>query len=249
MVKKLFALASVTALTGLMVTVASVGCSSTTDDGGGTADSGPGVDASKGDAKTPNPGDDEEPAPSTECKGKIEVDATKLPWKSPNVSAIGSCSQKELDDLNAFLKGKPDAKYSEWKTAIPNAACSACVFGKDADATWAPLLENDKGELVGLNVGGCIAIASGNDKCGQAYQNWFDCGFEACADCPADDSDAFGACRNAANKYGCKKAIDDVIAVCGAPIDDAEKACDGTAYVFEGPIKAQCIGLTEGGGG
>lgn len=246
MVKKLFALASVTALTGLMVSVAVAGCSSTT-----TETSADPSDAGTGSETTPKKdssvGDDEEPPPSTECKGTIAVDATKLPWKSPNVEK-GACSPGDLDGLVKFLEANSGAKYADWKKAITNPACNACVFGAETDATWKPLLENAKGELTGLNVGGCIAVASGNDNCGQAYQQWFDCGFEACGDCPADDSAAFSKCRGLANKAGCKAAFDNVSTVCtDAVIADAETACDNVKYVFEAPIKAQCIGLAEGG--
>ena len=249
MVKKLFALASVTALTGLMVSVAAAGCSST------TTETDPGTDAATNpDTSKPKTdggggtGDDEEAPPSTVCKGLEEVDATQLPWKAP-YKELGACTATELKTLVDYVEANDTAKYADWKKSVTNAACNGCIFGKEADATWRPLLENANGELVGLNVGGCIAIASGNEKCGQAYQNWFDCGFEACADCPADDSAAFSKCRTAANsaKGGCKKALDNVVSVCGAAIDTAEPACDGTKFVFEGPIKAQCIGLTDGG--
>jgi hypothetical protein len=248
MVKKLFALASVTALTGLMVSVAVAGCSSTTTESGGTTDSGPTGDSSvtKKDSGG-NTGDDEEAPPSTECKGTTAVDATQLPWKAP-FKDIGSCSAKELDDLVKYVEANDQAQYADWKKSVTNAACNGCIFGKETDTTWRPLLENAKGELVGLNVGGCIAIASGNEKCGQSYQNWFDCRFEACADCPSGDSAALQKCLSAASKGGCKKAFDDVGTICGdQAIGDAETACDGTKFVFEGPIRAQCIGLAEGG--
>lgn len=249
MVKKLFALASVTALTGLMVSVAAAGCSSTTTQEGETTETGPTTDAGKKETGTTPTGDEEEAPVSTVCKGVTEVDATQLPWKAP-FKDVGSCTAAELKTLVDYVEANDTAKYADWKKSVTNAACNGCIFGKEADATWKPLLENANGELVGLNVGGCIAIASNNEKCGQAYQNWFDCGFEACADCPADDSDAFGKCRNTASgaKGGCKKALENVVTVCGQAIDVAEPACDGTKFVFEGPIKAQCIGLVVDGG-
>jgi hypothetical protein len=256
--KKLFALASVTALTGLMATVAASGCSSTKTEDGATTDAATPTDAAKTDAKKPT-GDEEEPPASTECKGTTEVDATKLPWKAPFVDK-GMCTNQELANLVKYVDENDTAKYADWKGSVP-AGCQACIFGKEADAVWKPLLENAKGELVGLNVGGCIAIAAngGNapaagsaaDKCGNSYQNWFDCRFEACADCPSGDTAALQKCLGAASKAGCKKAFDAVSTVCGDQvITDAETACDGDKFVFEGPIRAQCIGLaSEGGGG
>lgn len=248
MVKKIFALASVTALTGLMATVAASGCSSTTEITGDAPDTGTGtpVEAGKADAKKPV-GDEEEPPASTECKGLTEVDLSTLTWKPPFKGA-GSCTQKEANDLSDYVEKNDKAQYADWKKSVANTACQSCIFGKEKDATWKPLLENDKGELIGLNVGGCIAIASGDDKCGQSYQNWFDCRFEACGDCPDGDSAALQKCLSAASKGGCKKAYEAVTTVCGdKKVGDAETACDGTKFVFEGPIKAQCVGLTEGG--
>jgi hypothetical protein len=248
MVKKFFALASVTALTGLIASVAAAGCSSTTEVAGAspeastpTTDSGP-----KKEAGTPtDPPDEPE---TTECKGLTEVDATALPWKSPFTMA-GVCTEKALADLVTYVDVNDMAKYADWKTSVADTACRDCIFGKETDATWRPLLENAKGELVGLNVGGCIAIASGDDKCGQSYQNWFDCRFEACGDCPDGDTAALQKCLSAASKGGCKKAFDAVSTVCGdEKIGEAETACDGDKFVFEGPIKAQCVGLSDAGG-
>ena len=257
--KKFFALASVTALTGLMATVAASGCSSTkTEEGTPTTDAVAPTDGGKDSAK-PKPGDDEEPPETTECKGTTEVDATKLPWKAPFVDT-GACSPADLAALVKYVDENDTAKYADWKASVANATCKACIFGKEADTAWKPLLENAKGELVGLNVGGCIAIAANGggstapaagstaDKCGNAYQNWFDCRFEACADCPNGDTAALQKCLSAASKAGCKKAFDAVSTVCGDQvISDAETACDGDKFVFEGPIKGQCIGLAEGG--
>ncbi len=249
MVKKLFALASVTALTGLMTAVAVAGCSSTT------------VQATDGDAAVAPTGDggkvvpkkdataDEdsgEPASGT-CPTLDKIDATALPWKAP-FKSVGACTAKELSDLVTFIDTNSSAKYADWKKTVTGASCSKCMFGKEADATWKPLLEDASGQLVGLNVGGCIAIASGAEKCGQSYQNWFDCRFEACTDCPNGDTAALQKCLSAASKGACKPAFDAVGTVCGdTVIGDAETACNGDKFVFEGPIKAQCIGLAEGG--
>lgn len=249
MVKKLFALASVTALTGLIGTAAVAGCSSTTNPDTATNDGG-GIDASGKDA-APKPksdaGDEIDAATPNTCPSKDPIDATQLPWKSPT-KRIGACGDKDLKDLVDYVANNSMAQYADWKKSVANAACSACIFGKETDATWMPLLENAKGQLVGLNVGGCIAIASGNDKCGQSYQNWFDCRFQACTDCPTSDTAALQKCLSAASKSACKTAFNDVTKVCtDTVIADAEAQCQGAKFVFEGPIKAQCIGLREGG--
>jgi hypothetical protein len=249
MVKKFFAVASVTALTGLIATVSVAGCSSTTvqDTSGDSAVAADAkVDAAK--PKTDGSADDagDTPASGT-CPTLDSIDATALPWKAP-AKLVGSCTDKELSDLVTYVDANSTAKYADWKKTVTGASCSSCIFGKETDATWKPLLEDASGQLVGLNVGGCIAIASNNEKCGQSYQNWFDCRFQACTDCPNGDTAALQKCLTAASKGACKKAFDNVGTVCGdTAIGDAETACNGDKFVFEGPIKAQCIGLKEGG--
>jgi hypothetical protein len=269
MVKKLFALASVTALAGVVMSVAAAGCSSTTqviDNGDATADAGKvavnaackaatecstgvctaGKCAPKADAAPPVGADEEAPV-STVCKGTIAVDPTTLPWKSPYVEK-GACTQKELNDLSAAVTANKKVSYADLKKTVTNAGCASCMFGKESDAKWRPLVENASGQLTVLNVGGCIAIASNNDACGKAYQNWRDCGYAACDDCPQGDQNALSACVKLANKGVCKGELDAIISTCTEQgVTDAETACDSTTYVFEGPIRGQCIGLAEGG--
>jgi hypothetical protein len=143
----------------------------------------------------------------------------------------------------SYIDNNSGATYANWKTSVTNATCKACMFGKESASTWAPLLEDAAGELQRINVGGCIAVASGSVSCGRTYQNWFDCRFEACADCA---SSALQACLTAASKGACKNAIDAVTNTCGdTVITDAETACTGASYVFEGSIKALCVGSIQ----
>ena len=252
--KKFFALASITALTGLIAASIGSGCSSTTVEPATTGDATTGGDA-RGDTSKVQPPPDDGSTPPTDdtCKGKLAVDTTKLPWKSPNVS-LGACTPKMLADLVTYVDANQTAKYADWKKTVTDTTCSACIFGKEADAKWKPLLEDAMGTLIELNVGGCIALASGlgatkGDACGKAYQNWFDCRFEACTDCPNGDSAAFQKCAGLASKAACKAAAADVGTVCGqTEVGNAETACQGDKFVFEGPIKAQCIAGTGDGG-
>lgn len=242
MVKKLFALASVSALTGLVAAVSAAGCSTTTtvENEGGTPTGEGGTDAKRDQTSPP----EEDSGPGT-CPTTDAIDATKLPWKSPTKSP-GACTPTDLSNLVSFVDTNDNAKYADWKASVTNMTCRSCIFGTDG-ATWAPLVENSSGQLVVLNVGGCIAIASGSDNCGKSYQNWFDCRFEACAECPDGDTPALQKCLSAASKGACKAAFDAVGTVCGdQQIADAETACEGDKFVFEGPIKAQCIGLDGG---
>jgi hypothetical protein len=245
MTKKLFALASVTALTGVVAAGTAAGCSSTTvvdNPETGTPDTGV---KETGKTDTGSSSGDPDTGPGT-CPTTEVIDATTFPWKPPTL-APGSCTEAELDAFVAFVEKTDDPQ--KWKdgTWTTNPACRDCVFAKET-TTWAPLILNASGQLAELNVGGCIAIASGKEACGKAYQQWRTCYLEACTDCPDGDSNAFSKCVTAANKKACKKAFDDVVPSCG-DVDtaaNAETACDGEKYVFEGPIRAQCIGLGDG---
>lgn len=151
----------------------------------------------------------------------------------------------DLNALVSYVDTNAAATYQDWKTpGVTSASCRACVFGAETAAQWAPLIEDAAGQLVGLNVGGCIAVATNNVSCGKAYQNLFDCRFEACAACPSGGT-PLQACLETASKPGnaCATAVQNVGTICGAGIDAAEGACSpvGTKFVFEGPIKAQCI--------
>jgi hypothetical protein len=228
----LFALASFTALSGLVFTIGAAGCSSS--DSGTTSDTDGGKDSGK-PKPVPEAAPEEEAGPST-CPTEDPIDTSGYPWKSPFVSA-GQCTETDLSSFVSYLGANDSAPYTDWKTKSGiTPTCAACVFGPDGD-TWHPLVEDSSGQLAELNVGGCIAIASGDDACGKAYQAFFDCRLEACSQC--DDS-GFANCNP--YKGACKAANDAVLSVCGADkVAAAEDACTGDKYVFEGPIRFQCI--------
>lgn len=253
MVKKLFALASVSALAGLVSAVGAAGCSETvvqqnpTDAG---ADTG-----SKKDSG-PKPGNDEEPDDEVKsCVGTDAVDATKIPYNGP-VNSPGACTTDELKKLTAFFKENSagDVKISDWSAEV-SAKCSACVFSEEDAATWSPILvKND--ELTGVNRGGCIELLSGKASCGEAYQQVSECRLLAClpssqggvGTCTTQDE--FTECLQDGQAIftgPCKDAYDKMETECGDKLGTWEQACQGTSYTFEGPIKVQCI--TGGSGG
>lgn len=181
----------------------------------------------------------------TKCCGAgcDEIDATKFPWKPPAVLP-GSCSNEDLASFVAFVKSADDPQ--KWKDGAwtTNETCRSCVFGPET-TTWPPLVVDSAGKLADLNVGGCIAVASGRDACGRAYQQWTACYLEACTGCPG----MFSGCVSTANMHQCRKAFEAVVPSCGGRevAAAAEKACDFDEYRFEGTIRAQCIGLGDAG--
>lgn len=255
MVKKIFALASVSALAGMMSTVAGTGCSSkdeggaakppvTTPDGGGGKDNGTKV-GTDGGGNEP----DETEAPTT-CIAKDPIDQTKFPYTKA-LKSPGACSEKDLDELAKFFKdkaGAEDIKMSDWAAVVPE-ACAKCVFSDGKGDSWTPILTKDD-KLDDVNRGGCIEIVSGKQACGEAYQQATECRMTAClSNCKTQDEFYECLADNAAIFEGpCKNAYDAMDKECGDDIDAYEKACKGTTWTFEGPVKVQCITGGAGGG-
>jgi hypothetical protein len=245
MVKKLFVLASVTALAGLVSAVGAAGCSSSdpVPAGGGATDAK--TDTKVGKDTGPIPGDETEPEPAS-CLSKDPIDATKFPYTKA-LKAVNACTTKELSDLSAFFKTKSDAKedvkVTEW-AAVVSEGCSKCVFSDGTGAEWTPILvDAEKDELDSVNRGGCIELLSGKESCGAAYQRVTECRLEACLkECKTQDE--FTTCLQDGQGIftgPCKTAYDLMETECGANLGAYETGCKGTAWTFEGPIKVQCI--------
>ena len=98
-------------------------------------------------------------------------------------------------------------------------------------------------ESFNVNRGGCIELASGNEACGRAYQQFQDCTIDACLkDCQTQAE--FTKCRQDATVLttSCKSAFDSLKSTCGeSNIGAYEQKCKGTTYTFEGPIKRACL--------
>lgn len=241
MVKKLFALASMTALTGVVASVSSAGCSTTTttteEDSGTSTDASTTTDAKK-DTGTVTPTDS---GPGT-CPTTDAIDATQYQYKAANKQP-GACTSAMIDALVAFVDGNKTAKYADVKNSVTDATCKACLF--TVDPTWGPLVENAKGELILINSGGCIEAASGKLECGKAYHQFEQCLDEACVDCPEGDDTALSACYKAAAKGACKAANSAITSDCA----DAISTCGdlSTKYTFEAPAKALCVGISDAG--
>jgi hypothetical protein len=204
--KKLFALASVTALAGVVFASAAVGCSSSqpgsgsTDDGG---DGGGGKDAGK-DVNNRETGDDTGEG-GTDCPAAYPGDP---PWKSPaQVQTV--CDQSDIDFIKAEAQ-KQGETFQQLETALKarKAACATCVFTKEADAAWGPIVYVGTQGGAFFNYGSCFARApGGSEDCGKAVES-----FELCADAVCDkdacgSDNAVQACvkQVAADKNSCGK--------------------------------------------
>lgn len=231
MLKKVFALASFTALTGVVAATSAAGCSSstTTTD----TDSGPTPlkDANTADRTTPP---EEDAGPGT-CPSPDPVAASALPWAPPTPTQANKCQEQDIAAMEQYIKDNPQTTNEAFEQFVKtmDATCHSCVFTDANNPTWGPI-PTSNGKLATINIGACFALV-GNEACGKAIQNEFDCEFVACAACA--DSNSFKACRPKAQKGACKPFV-----------QETQKACQGTpptiddvcGSVFKS-MRVQCV--------
>jgi len=238
MVKKLFALASVTALTGLMAAVAASGCSSTTTVDPGTAETG--VDAktdapAKVDAATP-----EEDTGAGTCPTTTPVTAADigLTWVAPGAPQ-NVCNQADLDALKAvFAAGKGSAKYSDIEKSL-GATCGPCVFTAVKGTRWGMIIKDGANPVADNSLGACFGALS-TAECGKARFEIDSCLDIACpqSDCGTDTS----ACNTKALKGACKSFVTPYTAAC-----PDESALLTNCANFVRIIEITCGGGADGG--
>jgi hypothetical protein len=198
--KKLFALASVSALAGLMTTVAAAGCSST-ETVTTTTDAGPDADASRREVSV---GDDEED-PGVECPKNIpitEADLDKEIGFKPATKTPGACPQGDITQLEANFKDTNIKSYFDLGTGL-SADCKACVFSKDTDANWQPIVGTaaNNGETGFINFGACFGAIEG-EACGKALQYEQFCYNIACNECATTQTERQKCIGNAGDTGG-----------------------------------------------
>lgn len=247
MVKKLFALASVTALTGLMAAVAASGCSSST-----VVDATPTPEAGA-DVKAPTPKTDSAPDPVEDaaktCPGSTpitgaEIDA-EIKWLAPAPTA-NACTQKNMDDFKAlFAKGAPPMSltFPNIKTVL-GTDCSACVFSAKASPTWS-LFANFEGTSATDNVTpSCFARNSaGGEACGKARFQWETCLDIACPKSECADDAAIRKCQGAPAQNGpCKELSKAYVTAC----PDEQVLIKSCGTIFDS-LAVACGGGSDGG--
>jgi hypothetical protein len=198
------------------------------------------------DARKPfEAGPEPEAGPAT-CPTTDPIDATAAPWKPPQ-ALPGSCTEKEIADLVAYVDANTSTSYPNLKKQITDATCAACLFVKDG-AKWGVFVEDNTGAFVRNNFGGCVAITSGKEACGKAFSQFDDCLALACQDC-AQDAATINKCNTAAGKGACKDSAAVVLKECvdATPVT----ACDDLAktYTFEAAARALCVGTGDAGDG
>lgn len=237
MIKKAFALASITALTGMVVAIAAAGCSSN-DAVTPVEDAG-----SEPDVRKPPPSgdDDDDDAGDDKCYDEKALDVSGERYQPPRVQP-GACTENVLQVIDE-LAAKQGATFDELKAAIvakESATCAECVFGEDGD-TWAPVIEKD-GKAIAVNGGGCVGLVSEKADCGKAYYHWDLCVNVTCSQCTGTEA---SSCVQEAQSTACESATAALVAACGGTEVEVNKhlsACFKPGEVtVKGPIREQCI--------
>jgi hypothetical protein len=235
MTKKVFALASVTVLTGLMAAVAVSACSSTDSPG----DASPAF--ATPDARADGP---VKPAPSDEdvmqtCPTTAPVTAADIgpTWVGPALPQT-ICNQQNLDDLKAlFAKGNGNATHSDMEKTL-GATCSPCVFTPVNSPTWGILIKDGNRIVADNSLGSCFTQFS-DAKCGKAVFE-----LDACAEhvCPQEECTDRQACMTKALNGACKDFSATLQKDCPRAAD-IQRQCDNFIKI----VAASCAGGPDAG--
>jgi len=234
MFKKVFALVSVSALTGALAASGAAGCTTATSETTPAQDAGT-PDATKGPAVAPSADGD---APL--CYTEDPVDLTQFPYEKARVQP-GKCSANVGKVVDAFANANPDFTAAELMDELVNEEsqeCADCVFAQDDGESWGPIV------LVGnrvkaVNFGGCIEVVSGSEECGKAYQQWNMCLTQVCQNCRTNDERS--ECSQGAQATACKDATVALTNACGENFDSYRAACFRPGHAdIAGPIVKLC---------
>lgn len=181
MVKRLFAIATLMALGGVVTSVCATGCGS-----GSTDDK-----TAKGPARLPDGGVLEPTAPSSKkeestCKAKIDF---KEPAASPPAAkSATACAPTTVNTLADACITDPNAqKCVDARKAAANKTCADCIYGSESDAQW-KVVNLKPGEDPGAvyNQEGCVENVTGVKGCGHAYMTVLACFVDHCGTCGKD---------------------------------------------------------------
>ncbi len=227
--KKLFALASASALTGLLAATGAAGCTTETTETTPTQDAGT-SDAKKTPTLVSDDGGDQL------CYQSDPFDATTIPYKKARVLP-GSCAPNlptVLDLLFATPQVTADALHDGLANEISQ-ACADCAVAADDGDSWAPVVW-DGVQLI-QNIGGCLEVVSGSENCGRAYTQWNGCLNTVCRKCTTQNEAA--ACLQNVQSAACSDATQALTTACGNNVNSYISACNppGKLGVYEAIIK------------
>jgi hypothetical protein len=235
MVKKLSALATVTAAALASMSALGTGCSTTT-----TTTEEPVVDS--GPTVRPRPDAAEEDAGPQVCPTTDPIPAADLPWRPPT-PLKGDCSQADYKALDDYLTANTSATVSQVDAFLKNRSqvCHDCVFTDANATTWGPI-PTAGGNLVTINIGSCFALLSGKEAAGKSIQNLFDCELVACADCATQAE--YDACSKKADQGACKAILTQAQKDFGGVPDTIFDQCGS----FMDSVRVQCVAPADAAG-
>lgn len=239
--KKLFALASFTAVAGAFVAASSAGCSSssttttTTTDGGkdGKAPPPPPANTDDGGGMDSGP----TTCPDTTPITSADIDS-QIGWKPP--AAINtSCTDADIAKLNSAFNNTANKTYDDVikdiTASIGAGNCLNCIVTDKTAANWGVLVKDTMGALP--NFGACYAGFPGsNAACGKANEYLEICVLTACQGCA--DQNSFDACTQS---KGIAKA-------CADPIKTLQTACASVTGIdqTDSAINKACGDIVDG---
>lgn len=165
------------------VDASDTGAETGAETGAGSADSGTDADASVLDADAGCPS---------------EAPFTPTPIKNARPPA-GSCPAAQLDTLATACSGDLGASACTEAQRNGNAVCVACVFTREPNDLWGPVILDDNPPPGRYNHAACIDSVTGVPGCGREYMTFFECVSVLCEACGANgacvDKVSSGACR------------------------------------------------------
>ncbi len=245
MLRKLFALASISVFGCAVSATGMFGCAETANTSPSDAGSADGADGK--DSGKPATGENE---PDEKlCYSQDPIDVSTVVYK-PARFQLGSCSRDVFDLIEDEIVAKggtlDPADLKEAIAAKESAACAECVFADDGD-TWAPIVSSADGNFV-LNVGGCFEAMTGKAACGKAVQQWMACLGTACSSCQSQPE--YQSCTDDVQQSACNDATEHLVATCGGGINTYLNSCFNQRYVINvgGTIQQLCVNAPKDAG-
>jgi len=146
----------------------------------------------------------------------------------------GACSAALIQSFYAqclgasSTKASCDAAFLGATAPSANQVCASCLFSRDTDTTYGPLVLHTQTGIQTLNRAGCMELEDPAQlTCAQKYQASVDCNYAACKDNCSLSADGgladYNACTVAAADTGCS-AFTTAAACANAELDAGAKA-------------------------
>lgn len=189
---RLYALASVTALGGLVATTSlATGCSSSPSDPG-AGDNRSSVDPTEKKDADPNavtPTGDGGAATGSACKAKISYEAEVIHPPAPVQQVCTADAVTALVD--ACAKDPNAQECTDARNGAGNKDCASCIFGAKDDKEWKVInLQPGETPSARFNQEGCVDHTTGVAGCGHSYVTVLGCFNDFCAKCPESEAKA-----------------------------------------------------------